>query len=152
MLKQSITLALISASVLLGACQSLPSQATKKSVENLADLQNRTWIATQLGNTEIKTAPNSRNIPHLQFNANNQISGADGCNRVMGAYQTQNDKLEFAQLASTKMACIDDNGVPQQFAEAMSKVKRYQIFNKTLKLLDQNGNLLIQFSSPVQPR
>lgn len=152
MLKQSLTLALISTSLLLGACQSLPSYATKKSAQNLSDLQNRTWIATQLGNTELKTSPNARNIPNLQFNASNQVAGADGCNRVMGAYQAKDDKLEFSQLASTKMACIDDNGVPQQFSEALSKVKRYQVFNKTLKLLDQHGNLLIQFSSPVQPR
>lgn len=147
-----LSLSLLSSVLFLSACQSLPSNANQKSAQNLASLQNRTWIATQLGNTDIKTTPNARNIPNLQFNVSNQVSGADGCNRVMGTYQTKNDKLEFAQLASTKMACIDDNGVPQQFSEALSKVKRYQVFNKTLKLLDQHGNVLIQFSSPVLPR
>ena len=36
--------------------------------------------------------------------------------------------------------------------EALTKVANYQVFGKTLKLLDRHGNLLIQFSSPVQPR
>ena len=147
-----LTLGLISSVLLLSACESLPTADNQLSAQNLAALQERTWIAKHLGNIELQTASTSRNIPSLQFNASNQVKGADGCNRVMGAYQVQGDKLEFSQLASTKMACIDDNGVPQQFGEALSKVKHYQVFNKTLKLLDQHGNLLIQFSSPVVPR
>lgn len=152
MRKTLLTVSFISTALFLTACESFPTTASKKSAQNFSDLQNRTWIATQFGNTEIPSSPTARNIPSLQFNEANRLSGADGCNRIMGTYQSRDDKLEFAQLASTKMACIDDNGVPQQFNEALSKVKRYQVFNKTLKLLDQHGNVLIQFSSPVLPR
>ncbi len=74
---------------------------------NIQQLQQRTWILTQMGNTEIKTAPNERNIPSLQFSADNRISGADGCNRIMGSYTVGRDTLTLSQLATTRMACIN---------------------------------------------
>ncbi len=39
----------------------------QKCTENLQLLQNRTWIATQIGNTVIQTSPQARNIPSIQF-------------------------------------------------------------------------------------
>ena len=50
------------------------------------------------------------------------------------------------------MACINNSAVPQQFQEALAKVTHYQVFGKTLKLLDRHGNLLLQFGSAIQPR
>ncbi len=65
---------------------------------NIQQLQQRTWILTQMGNTEIKTTPNERNIASLQFSADNRISGADGCNRIMGSYTVGRDTLTLSQL------------------------------------------------------
>lgn len=70
----------------------------------------------------------------------------------MGAYTAGNDTLLLSQLASTRMACINNGNIDQKYNEALSKVTHYQVFGKTLKLLDRHGNLLIQFESAVQPR
>ena len=153
MLKKLFAVGMIGAAIAFSGCETTPSASTTIETANLVQLQNRTWIATQIGNTEIKTAPTAHNIPSLQFDAaTKHVSGADGCNRIMGSYEAGRDTLVLGQMAGTKMACLDGNNVSQQFNEALTKVANYQVFGKTLKLLDRHGNLLIQFSSPVQPR
>ena len=67
-------------------------------------------------------------------------------------YTLKGDTLTLSQLATTRMACINNSAVPQQFQETLAKVTHYQVFGKTLKLLDRHGNLLLQFGSAIQPR
>jgi len=55
-------------------------------------------------------------------------------------------------MAGTKMACLNNDNLDQKFNEALAKVANYQVFGKTLKLLDRHGNVVLQFTSPVQPR
>lgn len=151
MLKKTLSVALIGSALLFAGCQSTPSSSAAE-VNSLQMLQNRTWIATQIGAKSIKTNPTAHNIPALQFDqATQRVSGADGCNRLMGTYQATGDTLVFSQMASTKMACID-NTLPNQFNMALANVTNYQVYNNTLKLLDRNGNLLIEFTRAKQPR
>ncbi|MCO8041451.1 META domain-containing protein [Acinetobacter bohemicus] len=153
MLKQ-LTAAIIMASTLsIMGCETLPGNSAAQTTQNLQLLQNRTWIVTQIGNTEIKTAPTAHNIPSLQFDAATQrVSGADGCNRIMGSYTASKDTLSLGQMAGTRMACTNNDNLDQKFNEALSKVTHYQVFGKTLKLLDRHGNLLIQLETAAQPR
>lgn len=153
MLKKFFAVGILGAAIALTACQSTPNAASNIEAANLVQLQNRTWIATYIGNTEIKTVATARNIPSLQFDAaSKRISGADGCNRIMGSYEAGRDTLVLSQMAGTKMACLDNNNLSEQFNAALAKVANYQVFGKTLKLLDRHGNVVLQFTSPVQPR
>lgn len=153
MLKKFFAVGILGAAIALTACQSTPNAASNIEAANLVQLQNRTWIATYIGNTEIKTVATARNIPSLQFDAaSKRISGADGCNRIMGSYEAGRDTLLLSQMAGTKMACLDNNNLSEQFNAALAKVANYQVFGKTLKLLDRHGNVVLQFTSPVQPR
>lgn len=151
MLKKTLSVALLSSALLFAGCQSTPSSSAAE-VNNLQMLQNRTWIATQIGAQNIKINPSAHNIPALQFDeATKRVSGADGCNRLMGTYQATGNTLVLSQMASTKMACID-NTLPNQFNTALANVTNYQVYNNTLKLLDRNGNLLVEFTKAKQPR
>lgn len=153
MLKKFFAVGILGAAIALTACQTTPNAASNIEAANLVQLQNRTWIATYIGNTEIKTVATARNIPSLQFDAaSKRISGADGCNRIMGSYEAGRDTLILSQMAGTKMACLDNNNLSEQFNAALAKVANYQVFGKTLKLLDRHGNVVLQFTSPVQPR
>lgn len=153
MLKKLTAIMILGSVFTLLGCETVPSTSSVKTENNLQLLQNRTWIVNQIGNTEITTAPTARNIPSLQFDAATQrVSGADGCNRVMGSYTAGKDTLNLSQMASTEMACLDIEGLDQKFKEALSKVTHYQVYGKTLKLMDRHGNLLIQLESAVQPR
>lgn len=153
MLKKFFAVGILGAAIALTACQTTPNAASNIEAANLVQLQNRTWIATYIGNTEIKTVATARNIPSLQFDAaSKRISGVDGCNRIMGSYEAGRDTLVLSQMAGTKMACLDNNNLSEQFNAALVKVANYQVFGKTLKLLDRHGNVVLQFTSPVQPR
>ncbi|OTG64432.1 META domain-containing protein [Acinetobacter sp. ANC 3903] len=153
MLKKFFAVGILGTAIALTACQSTPNATSNIEAANLVQLQNRSWIATYIGNTEIKTAATARNIPSLQFDAaSKRISGADGCNRIMGSYEAGRDTLLLSQMAGTKMACLDNNNLSEQFNAALVKVANYQVFGKTLKLLDRHGNVVLQFTSPVQPR
>lgn len=151
MLKKTLSVALLGSALLFTGCQSTPTSSATE-MNNLQMLQNHTWIAIQIGSQMIKTNPSARNIPALQFNeATKRVSGADGCNRLMGTYQATSDTLVLSQMASTKMACIDST-IPNQFNAALANVTNYQVYNNTLKLMDRHGNLLIEFASAKQPR
>ena len=147
-MKKFLAVSLLGSTLAFVGCQSLPG-----TTANLNQLQNKTWVATHIGNSEIKTAPSAHNIPSLQFDAaTKRVTGADGCNRIMGSYEAGRDSLVLSQMAGTKMACLDNNNVSQKFNQALDQVANYQVFGKTLKLLDRHGNVLIQFKSSVQPR
>ena len=153
MLKKLLAISIISAALAVTGCETVPNASATIETANLIQLQNKTWIATHLGNTEITTTPTAHNIPSLQFDAaTKRVTGADGCNRIMGSYEAGRDTLVLSQMAGTKMACLDNNNVSQKFNQALDQVANYQVFGKTLKLLDRHGNVLIQFKSSVQPR
>lgn len=152
MFEKLIASGLLMTSIMLTGCQTTPPPSNTLEATHIQQLQQRTWVLTQIGNSEIQTVSNQYQPPSLQFSADQRLSGTDGCNRIMGRYNAGNDVLTLSQLATTRMACINSNVIPQQFQEKLAKVTHYQVFAKTLKLLDRQGNLLLQFSSAVQAR
>ena len=155
MLKKYFGITLLGAMIALSGCETMPTQtsASQISAINQANLVQRTWTATQLGNSMLKTEANRQNLPYLNFDAATQtVTGSDSCNRLSGSYVAGRDTLQLGQLATTRMACLNNNNLDQKFHEAMNKVTHYQVYGKTLKLLDRHGNLLIQFETPKAVR
>ncbi len=155
MLKKYFGITLLGAMIALSGCETMPTQtsASQISAINQANLVQRTWTATQLGNSMLKTEANRQNLPYLNFDAATQtVTGSDSCNRLSGSYVAGRDTLQLGQLATTRMACLNNNNLDQKFHEALNKVTHYQVYGKTLKLLDRHGNLLIQFETPTTAR
>lgn len=155
MLKKYFGITLLGAMIALSGCETMPTQtsASQISAINQANLVQRTWTATQLGNSMLKTEANRQNLPYLNFDAATQtVTGSDSCNRINASYTAGRDTLQLGQLATTRMACLNNNNLDQKFHEALNKVTHYQVYGKTLKLLDRHGNLLIQFETPTAVR
>ena len=155
MLKKYFGITLLGAMIALSGCETMPTQtsASQISAINQANLVQRTWTATQLGNSMLPTAANRQNLPYLNFDAATQtVTGSDSCNRISASYAAGRDTLQLGQLATTRMACLNNNNLDQKFHEALNKVTHYQVYGKTLKLLDRHGNLLIQFETPTAAR
>ena len=153
MLKKIALAALLGSSLVLTACQSTPSTPSDTITQaNLLQLRQSTWILTHIGRLEVRADTSVRNLPSLHFSSDNRVSGADGCNRIMGSYTVGRDTLNLSQLATTRMACLNNTAIPAKFNEALGQVTHYQVYNKTLKLLDRQGNPVLTFSSSVQPR
>ena len=44
---------------------------------------------------------------HLVLNENGEVTGSDGCNRLMGSWVDEGDSVAFDNIAATRMACMD---------------------------------------------
>lgn len=151
MLKKFLVASALTSSLIMFGCSSMPSAAQQQS--NLTQLQNKTWILTHIGAVEYKTDPSAHNVPSLQFDsATQRVSGADGCNRIMGGYTIKGEQLSLSQLAGTQMFCTNTAELAGKYNEALGKVTGYQVYAKTLRLLDSHGNPVLQFESAIQPR
>lgn len=143
MLKAIISSTLIASTLLVVGCATTPS--ADQQAKNLSLLQNKNWVLTHIGATELKTDPKSRNIPSIQFGSDLRVSGADGCNRLMGQYAIKGQQITLGQLGSTNMYCQNTMQLAGTYTEALNKVKGYQVYDKTLKLLDQYGNRVLEY-------
>ncbi|WOE31198.1 MULTISPECIES: META domain-containing protein [unclassified Acinetobacter] len=154
MLKQLLIASLLSSSLALMGCQSnMATSSANITTNNLTLLQSTTWIATKIGNDPIQYAQNSAPRASLKFDATtHRVTGTDGCNRLMGNYTVEKDRIQFEQMATTRMACLNNNHLDQKFNQALAKVTHYQVFGNTLKLLDRHGNPLLEFENIIQPR
>lgn len=45
--------------------------------------------------------------PNLTFTEDGNVTGTDGCNRLTGSWTADGDTVEFGEIASTLMACVD---------------------------------------------
>lgn len=125
-------------------CASLPN--TANTAENLAALQQKDWILTQIDQVEYKIDPAVKNAPSLRFD-NLALSGADGCNRIMGGYAVQGTKLTFSQLAKTQMMCMNATDLEQKFSQSLERVAGYQVKKNELELFDSNNKVIMKFKT-----
>ncbi|OTG64693.1 META domain-containing protein [Acinetobacter silvestris] len=151
MLKKLIATVLISSTLAVVGCTSMPS--TIQQEQNLALLQNKIWVMTHIGAIEYKMDPHAPNAPSIQFNSNEmRVNGTDGCNRLMGTYVVKGNQINFSPMAGTKMMCMETMELSSKYNEALSQVAGYQVYGQTLKLLDRHGNVVLKYRSTVQPR
>lgn len=143
MLKAIISTTLITTALFVAACTTTPS--ANQQAQNLALLQNKNWELSYIGATEYNADPKVHNSPNIQFGADLRVSGSDGCNRLMGLYAIKGQHITLGQLGSTDMYCKNTMQFAGQYTEALNKVKGYQVYNKTLKLLDQYGNRVLEY-------
>ena len=72
--------------------------------------------------------------------------GFDGCNRLMGDYKIDGDRIEFTKMATTLMACPDMQ-VVDTFAKVLAVTVRWRIDGAHLELLDAQGTVQARFES-----
>jgi heat shock protein HslJ len=112
-----------------------------------AQLMNTYWKLTQLGEMQIVTPADAREI-HLVLQADDsRAAGFSGCNRFTGGYVLDGDNLRFSQLAGTRMACVARMDTEKDFLAMLNAVARWQISGEMLQLLDADGHTLATFQS-----
>ena len=112
-----------------------------------ATLTNTYWKLMTMGGSPVTASPDTREI-HLILQAAQRVSGFSGCNRLMGGYQLDGDRLSFSQLAGTMMACAPESmDTERRFHAMLQKVARWRVDGEKLDLLDVSGATLAQFES-----
>lgn len=112
-----------------------------------APLRNTYWKLTHLGDTPTRTAARQREA-HLIFAAHQQsVSGSGGCNRIMGGFELDGDKLHLSRTVATRMACPDGLEQEQRFLKSLGDVEHYRINGNQLELLDRSGEVIARFTA-----
>jgi uncharacterized lipoprotein YbaY/heat shock protein HslJ len=112
-----------------------------------ASLENTYWKLIRLGSEPVSVAENQRE-PHFVLQSETQrVAGSGGCNRMMGSYTLDGDKLSFSQMAGTMMACPQGMEVEQAFHATLRKVATWRIEGETLELFDAAGAFVARLES-----
>lgn len=140
MKKMTTSIAYLAILILVAGCHSTKpvSAGATGGSEMLFRYQ---WDVTELEGHPIVIS--SGNQPHLLFYPGqvSRVSGSTGCNKLNGSFElTGVNFIKFSPLATTKMACIENN-LEQQFIEAIGQVNNWSIIDKQLLLL--NGRITV---------
>ena len=144
--------------IILSGCTSTPSavqptpsvpnvKSTSTAQDSSSLLYKHHWIATEINGFQIPSETDSAQIPSIQFDsAAQRFSGTDGCNQIMGSFHSDATSLQFGQVASTKMMCLDAKNVTAaQYQQILSKVASYRASDQLLVLFDANGQTLAAY-------
>ncbi|MBK5073098.1 heat shock protein HslJ [Budviciaceae bacterium CWB-B4] len=97
-----IALPFIISAVLLSGCTLTDSNSVKES-----DLQHHNFILIGVDGKNMADTTKEKRPLNIEFGENMHVSGTM-CNRFMGQATLKNGVLTAKQLASTRMACIDE--------------------------------------------
>ena len=135
---------IVSSLALVGCNTSMPNPSTDR---NLAQLQNRNWVLTEINQVVYKADPAQSAVPTIKFDSS-EVSGTDGCNQFMGGYAVMGTQIKFANLkAIENNACSSATNLSQKFSQALSQVVSYHVSKNELKLLDSNNSAVIKFKN-----
>lgn len=96
--------------------------------------------------------PSTGKAPTLVLDATQlRVSGQAQCNRLMGAFTLEGDRLAFGQVASTRRACFPDDGSEQRFLQALAEVKRWRIEGGELLLFGDAAAPLLRLKPGKAP-
>ena len=108
------------------------------------ELASTRWVLTRL-NDEPVDASKLQREPFIALEGNERrVFGNGGCNRVVGGYQLDGDKIVFTPLALTRMAC-PDAAFETAFETALAAAARWNITGAHLELFDANGVVVARF-------
>jgi heat shock protein HslJ len=141
-----VAAALAFALVIAAAAPAQTIQGTQPSPDSGSrPVEGTYWRAIELAGKPIPTQQAARE-PHLVFQAEGRIAGADGCNTVTGSYQLKAEVIAFKQLAGTQTACLNNSETPRAYRDALRSAARLVVTGSRLVLFDASGRLLAVFA------
>ncbi|CAB1221419.1 META domain-containing protein [Acinetobacter bouvetii] len=143
MFRQFIVVTSISGFCLLAGCiSSIMPPTTDK---NFMQLQNKTWLLTDINLINYKATPTQPIVPTLIFN-NNYLNGYDGCNQIIGGYAIKGTQIKFSNLASTEQTCLNGTDLPYKFTQTLlNQVVNFEATDSELKLIDNHNQVVLRF-------
>ena len=107
--------------ILLVACSGSANPSTSAGDAALADT---TWKLFAIDKRKPVEAPKEIT---LSF-SDGPVSGNSGCNSFGGSYTVKGDKIQFSQLASTMMACMQPEGIMEQEQVILQYLNQAEIY------------------------
>ncbi len=112
-----------------------------------ASLTNTYWKLLELNGQPAAIGAGKKELHMVLTAEGNQVRGFSGCNQFTGTYQLNDNKLQFGQMASTMMACVESMEQEQRFLKAVRNTKRFSIKGESLTLYSTEGQLSLRFEA-----
>jgi len=104
-----------------------------------ANLTDTYWKLTEIDGKPAQLGVNEKEVHMILVSETSRVKGFSGCNTFTGAYEVNEERLTFSQMAVTMMACAEGMEQEQRFLLGMEKTSRYGITGETLQLRGENG-------------
>ena len=129
-----ITLLLI---IVLTAC--IPQTGGEPTQPAGVALEGTRWVLESIGDTPVVAGSEVS----LQFDADNQAGGNAGCNSYGGTYVLTGSQIEFTEIVSTLMACVDETMMDQESAylQALNSAHSVSVEGDRLTISYEGGQL-----------
>lgn len=112
-----------------------------------ASLTDTYWKLTEINGEPTVPGADQKDLHLIFAGEDNRIKGFSGCNRFTGGYTINGDELQFSQMASTMMACVDSMDQEQRFLSALGDTNRYKISGNYLSLIGSSDETLLSFEA-----
>ena len=75
------------------------------------------------------------------------MQGLTGCNVMTGAYNRQNEKMQFIQVKGTNSVCSDVNTMERKFIFSLYLLRNWRLTDNDyhLQFLSEKGEMLAEF-------
>lgn len=147
LMKQKFSLtALLIGTLALAGCAGF--DATSGGDTANEPLENTYWKLVTVGERQAVAIDEAREA-HLVLHAEDaRLAGSTGCNRMMGEYERDGDRLRFDRVATTRMACPGEvMELEREFLDALSEIASWQVEGENLTLLDDEGEARARFEA-----
>lgn len=126
------------------------TSCTAMNTTNNSPLINTYWKLTEIKGTGVSVSDNQRE-PHILLNSEQRVAGSDGCNRIMAGYTLKGESLQFSQMASTRMACMQGAEQADLIGASLPQTAAYKITGDQLELRDNTGAVIARFTAVALP-
>ena len=130
--------------LLVGCCRVPAAARTPPAMT----IEGPTWRLTVIGGETPGTAGQTGRPVTARFEAG-RVDGFSGCNQFLGGYTIDGDRIRFAPLAGTMMACAPPaTALEKSVREALAGTVRYAIDGDRLTLTPTTGAALAFQAEP----
>ncbi|CAM3634593.1 META domain-containing protein [Halomonas casei] len=138
----------ISALLLTTGCTTASTDNAKTTERPDESLINTYWKLVALDDKQIITQENSREAHFVLHQEASRLAGATGCNSLMGSYLVKDERIEFNQMGTTRMACPQPQMETEQgFLAALEQAAQWRVDGDTLVLSDDQDEPLAHFQA-----
>jgi heat shock protein HslJ len=102
------------------------------------------WQLLSMG--DVKVLNSSKRQPYLRMSGG-KMQGLTGCNVMSGAYNRQNEKMQFIQVQGTNSVCAETQQTEKKLIAALQQLRAWRLTNpeKHLQFLNDKGDVLAEF-------
>ena len=111
-------------------------------------LERRQWKLVQLEGASVQSSSKA----YIELDVNqSKFSGNTGCNRMFGTVSVQGRRLDFSNIGTTKMACLEPRvrRIETTFVRVLENVDRFRRTGNSLELYDRN-RIVARLTAPTK--